>query len=653
MKTKSSDIQSSRPYKQHSLLISIILTAFTCISLYKFTTPSMWHDEMMVAVSTWLDLIGVIKKYYYTDFHPPYYSLIIKLLSYTSREDYILKILSPIATILSIYIGYKESSQFGDKFRISLAIIMATNFWVILLSRQLRPYALTLLFSTYCFYSVIKISTERKQSILLYSASIFSLGLLHYGNMLIIGPQVIFLAWHIFKNKPQHSQLLLIGIFLSTCLSLLLIVPFYLRNASAWMDEIPFISRILKLFNNFFSLITGAEISTRTSTQATSLDLIIPISIFLIISKFILTGFYTLIKTNRKIAVFSALWIMPLALHITIPAKQYGEFQAWHLTPLLPALFFICAIGASEARKTTIIAFAIISAFNIFTNKVTLYSEAGAKGIYKTVAKIICETNNNTLNIISSTLTHTFTSWYVESECKTNRLSNISFGPETSTINFRYFSGAGALAGMIDQDDEKVVTTYFSNIKPKTLLIPTQGALDGNKTFKLSLYESYIDREPFPTHELRDSEVTLISKSPFDILRNFNSLSDVSMKPRINAYSGGTSDFYLFSSKHNSPGIATFKVRNMETDHIKIECEYLLKANGSISITVSSESDEVVFSDIIHHKSATLQKYSRTAQSPRDRTMLITLSLHTDPDNHIAVRSNAELGITSFSVSPH
>lgn len=96
------------------LILSLVLLAGIIVRFYKIDTPSMWLDEMVVplAAEKPVDYIFDRAKSKSIDSHPPYYHILIKGIMSLSPADFMLRLPSALAGVLSILLIFYLTRDF-------------------------------------------------------------------------------------------------------------------------------------------------------------------------------------------------------------------------------------------------------------------------------------------------------------------------------------------------------------------------------------------------------------------------------------------------------------------------------------------------------------------------------------------------------------
>lgn len=183
--------------------VVIALAAF--LRFYNLDTPSMWPDELLVAVVAQHPVTYILEWARRLEVHPPGFHLLIKLASQAGDSDIALRFVSAAcgtATVAMLWrLGRKLLPPGVAVLAASLAASSALLVWV---SRQVRPYGVLVLCLTASLYFLVRFLTEgRRRDMWLLLAANLPVLWLHYLAILVVGAQgAAWLALKALRRTP-------------------------------------------------------------------------------------------------------------------------------------------------------------------------------------------------------------------------------------------------------------------------------------------------------------------------------------------------------------------------------------------------------------------------------------------------------------------
>lgn len=337
----------------------------------------MWLDEMVVPLAAENSIEYIVQRATTgVDTHPPYYHILVKGILALGNSDTMLRIHSAIAGILSIvFIFFLGRTTFNNRTAIIAAGLMSVNNLHILLSRQVRPYSLIILFSTISLYGIFRfIQTRRYSWVLLTLASNALFAPLQFLSILIIGAQccIVFLACF-----TGTKFLRLRDAFIFSALSMATFTPSAMFLFGKFSGDSPahpwdILVRYSQLippniapWDNFYSITA-------------------------IILTFCVALFHCVKEGNVTIVSLLLYMFAPLAPLVVVRYNSY--FNPWHISFIMPAAILIVSSGLQHVLSSIRIpnflpmtAFCAILATIAYCGK--YYSVDSHTGIYKQIAE--------------------------------------------------------------------------------------------------------------------------------------------------------------------------------------------------------------------------------------------------------------------------
>ncbi|WP_243438817.1 glycosyltransferase family 39 protein [Fundidesulfovibrio soli] len=302
--------------------MALVLAAAALIRLWQFDTPSLWFDEALVAMVAKLPVDSVIRRALMTDFHPPAYYLLTKLMLAVGDDDAVLRAPSLIFGLGGVWLAWWTGrSLWNARIGLSMAAVVAVLPWHVLLSRQLRPYAIIFFFSLLAFSFTCRYAREKRTRDAAWAAlALWPPLLLNHGALLCAGGAGLALLAASIGRAKRLLNVLAFGLLCLVPVAANL--PFLLASLGHERGlEQPADRGQLALT----CLVKLSELLFRENIAWARLAL----------AASALAGLALLLRRDRPLAQASAIWLAaPLAALVVVGYGSY--FNPWHLIFLLP-----------------------------------------------------------------------------------------------------------------------------------------------------------------------------------------------------------------------------------------------------------------------------------------------------------------------------
>ena len=166
----------------------------------------MWWDEILVPLNAATPFGDILLRARTDDFHPPAFYLLIKLVLAAGDSDFALRLLSVAAGTAAVPLLYfLGAPRLGRQASLFAAACLAVNGPMLVLSRQVRPYALILFFSLLAAHCLLRWS-ERPRAGIMAGAIAATWGYvpLHYLSVLILAVQGLFTTAAAWRNRASR-----------------------------------------------------------------------------------------------------------------------------------------------------------------------------------------------------------------------------------------------------------------------------------------------------------------------------------------------------------------------------------------------------------------------------------------------------------------
>ena len=426
------------------------------LRFYHLGAPSLWPDELIVAVISKFPVAYILKWAYSLEVHPPFYHLFTKLVQYGGLSDFTLRLPSALAGSATVWLAYVMGRRFfSSGAALLLCAFFAINPLHVWISRQLRPYAIIVLFTLFAVYYLVSFlqSGARRDMVKLFLANL-PIILLHFISLPLVGSQVLLvLGFKAFGGTGAKWRRILVWLGL-TGVSFLPILPF-LAGMFLMRDDMGAPAPFSVCFENTLSYV-GGVLNLFYAPWATVVMLVL-----------VVFGLGRMFFIRRKMfAVCAALVLLPVA---AILLKRYNTFYfSSHLSFMLVPLLFAAALGAATLLRNR--AAQSIAALILCLGFATVLFTADYDKLYKEDSNIITWFNFGSFKRLAQTLpgvirpgdmtvvydpmTFNFINWYLDRFSASNPLVDQRLGPEDASVRLFLLStgeGIGHIAASTDE----------------------------------------------------------------------------------------------------------------------------------------------------------------------------------------------------------
>ncbi|MBI4806902.1 MAG: glycosyltransferase family 39 protein [Desulfovibrio sp.] len=358
-----------------------VLLVASALRLWKLEVPSLWFDEVLVAMVAKLPVWSIFQRSMAEDFHPPTFYLLTKLVMTAGLSDFVLRLPQVAFGVTGVWFAWRAGREMlSEGSGLLLASLTAVQPWHVLLSRQLRPYSIVFLFSFMSFFFLWRAIKEGKaKDFLLAGFALWPPVLLHFSGLLAVGGAglIMLCAWA--RGRIKFSRFLL----------------FCLVSGMGVACVIPYFVALIKRERAIAGGAGYPEVAGVTLEKLGELffrDALVHIRLGLAV--LIVIGASTLFKRNKLLGFISLGWFtFPL---LALVAARYSDyFNPWHLMFLLPPVLIwktqaVRSLAGERAIPWLACAFAIIGGiWYLFPVRESYYSAASYSGDYKDKAQRI------------------------------------------------------------------------------------------------------------------------------------------------------------------------------------------------------------------------------------------------------------------------
>lgn len=343
-------------------LFLLILALGIILRLYQWNSYSFWYDEVNWLMTSPGKLLVSLKGAV-AIFKPPLLRFLIYFWSYVGKDEFTLRLIPFVFSILSILYIYKVGKiLFDEKIGLIAAFLLALSPFHIYYSQELTHYTLTTFLALcsiyYLFHSLEKnnIYSWGKfvifTSLLLYS---------HYPSLFLVIAENLFFLFSYTRYKRLMKRWLL---------SQLTIMLLY----SPWLMMIPTQFVALSFYSNYVNWIPKGSLAyifqtLRIFNIGYNANFIVQFFALLLFFPLLLIGIFFNFKKDAQRAKLLILWlfipmILSIMFFIITPTFTYRNFIF-----TLPAYYIFIASGMIKIKRhgyLPIIFYMILAALSLF-----------------------------------------------------------------------------------------------------------------------------------------------------------------------------------------------------------------------------------------------------------------------------------------------
>jgi len=228
------------------LTLSLAILLGVILRLYGLTFQSYWFDELFsVKLSNPIHSLSYVYDHTMGDVHPPFYQSLLWLwYQIFGFSEYSGRVLSALAGIFSIYAIYALAKElYNREVGLYSAFIVATNYFAILYSQEVRSNIFMLLFSILSYLYFIRVTKDNsKLNLFLYL--LFSLLLMytHYFGFFLVATQLFVFLYYIIEDRDTRAKLFKLALIAGGLMFVALLPLFqrileHIHTSSYWMPS--------------------------------------------------------------------------------------------------------------------------------------------------------------------------------------------------------------------------------------------------------------------------------------------------------------------------------------------------------------------------------------------------------------------------------
>lgn len=405
------------------LCLWAILAVAAALRLWRLDVPSLWFDEILVAMVAKLPVEAIFERVAGSDIHPPWFHLLTKLSMHAGQGDAALRLPQAVAGLAGVWLCWRVGRELvSEHAGLCMAAVCAVLPWQVLLSRQLRPYALVIFFCTLAFSALAR--TVRGGPVRDAACAALALWaplLLYYGSLLAAGGAgcVLLCAWAARRTGWKHVMVfgLLAAIPVGVNLPFMLASLGHEQGITGGADRL---SLALLCMRKLGDLLFREPLPWARAGMA-SLALL---------------GAVVLLCRDRPLFLVSLGWVgFPLAALVGVGYGAY--FNPWHLVFLMPVavLWLGTAISLLPWRVVPA-AVCVAAAVAYVTMGQRFYYEGDShNGHYKQQARALTRDHlSGAVFVYPESGLSSPLNWYLDQFAFPNPLRAQRLGPQDSTV---------------------------------------------------------------------------------------------------------------------------------------------------------------------------------------------------------------------------
>ena len=396
---------------KQNYILSAILILGAALRIYHIDFQSIWLDELITMNEcnpklSFTETHAIISVW---ENNPIFYYYLVKINSMLfGHTTFVVRMLSAVFGVLSIYLLYLIGRELNDKKTgIIAALLASVNYFFIYYSQEARAYILLTFLTVFSFYKLIKfLKNNTLKNAIIYGLSLTLMINTHFFGLFVLVAQVVILSVFLFdveKNKrfSYFKNSLIAGVI---ALSIWYYFAWEIFKIASKLEAFwippPTPELLTGIFKEFFG-------------HSEALIFIISIiTIFYFIKLFSSKAEAKIVKNNHLIFgfiilaiwIFVTIYIPYLRTYLKIPM-----ITSRYLILVLPAIILLLAISISKiqnniVRNGVLVFFTIASLTDIFVVK--KYYTTVNKTQYREISEKIIEKNTSKSKIVSNWYWH-------------------------------------------------------------------------------------------------------------------------------------------------------------------------------------------------------------------------------------------------------
>lgn len=396
-----------------------ILAVAAALRLWRLETPSLWFDEILVAMTAKLPVAAIGERMMGSDIHPPWFHLLTKLILNTGVSDAALRLPQAAAGLAGVWLSWRAGRELlSERAGLCMAAVCAVLPWQVLLSRQLRPYAFVMFFCMLAFAALTRaVRHGRVRDAACAALALWPPLLLHYSSLLAAGGAgcVLLGAWAVRRTgwRPVAVFALLAAVPVAVNMPFMLASLGHEQGVAGGADRLALALLCVRKLGDL--LFRDPVPWARTGLASLAL-----------------LGAAALLRRDRTLFLVSLGWAgFPLAALLALGYGTY--FNPWHLAFLMPVAVLWLGMAVSlPPWRIVAVAVCVAAAIPYLTIGRDLYYEiASYTGPFKPQARALARKHvPGTVFVYPQSGVVSPINWYLDQFAQPNPLRAQRLGPE-------------------------------------------------------------------------------------------------------------------------------------------------------------------------------------------------------------------------------
>ena len=422
----------------------LIMLIAAVLRLWRLEVPSLWFDEVLVALVARLPGDSILMRSLVEDFHPPTFYLMVKAVMGAGLSDTALRLPQVAFGLAGVWYAWKAGRQMlSEQAGLILAALTAVQPWHLLLSRQLRPYSIVFFFSLAAFFHLWRaIRDGRRGDFLLAGLCLWPPVLLHFSGLLAMGGAGLVAVTALILRRARIADAWV----------------FFLVCGMAGASVFPFLSSLFGRETGITGAIGYPEVLQGMGDRLNALMCreLYP-NLRIAIACLSLLGLLSLFRRDRLLALVSLGWFLfPLMALVAVRYSTY--FNPWHLTFLMPPLLLwqaqaIRAVTGERVLPWLSLLFGVLGCWwYLAVNDAYYYRPESYSGDYKQyAAKILAGHSRRTVYVYPQSGVSGPLNWYLDESSEPNPLRAQHVDPDMAVVRAVILGEHGASESMIQR----------------------------------------------------------------------------------------------------------------------------------------------------------------------------------------------------------
>lgn len=591
----------------------LVLALGAFLRFYQLGAPSMWGDEMLVALNASKDAGYIFSLAENVEVHPPYLYFLYKLMLLAGSSDFWLRLPSAVCGVLSLFFLWRLGerlleSRFAALAALGLLAVHPLHIWI---SRQVRPYALIGLCFTLALGFLLRfVATGEPRQARCNLLACLPIVLSHYVGFLILAAQGLVAAWAALRRGvPSLSGVARWGLGMAVCAA----PSAYFFWAAKFQRQEASIEAGKGFGPALVKVLAGLK-----GVLAFGTDL--PYA-WMVPAGIMLAGVLVLAVRRSPASALVALFLLPPAMLVL---SQYsGLLLAVHLSFLLPVAALLAGVGVDRLvpsalrRPVALLALCLcLSGAFLWTKGRDFYDAKSVvatwwhMGFFKDIGTFTHETFRPEVMLSFHDLgLYESVNWYASRRLGSGVPTDQRLGPDGEAVVAVFVTNYENFGHLFKNTEE------FRNIFDESATVLQRD--------NIRFYQAAIARTPEKISLASGRFVTELTANPTDVYARAWTLRDMSIWP----YFGCA----LFPTKPRQPGEVVYRFKagaDGGPSRLNLLADFDLEAPGN-TLRIERRFDDGPWTPVVEESgmargASRLARFSR-AEPYRDLWLRVTL----------------------------